>query len=424
MTADAAAKSAGANKGPLSGVRVADFSVHAAGPFAGLMLAELGAQVIKIESSARLDITRRPHTMYGKPPSGFEQVNANKMSITLNLKEPRAVELALELVRLSDMVLENFRPGVLERLGLGFDRLREVKRDLLMVSISANGQTGPERGYSGYAPMFAAAGGLGFLTGYPDGPPVELRHAMDHTGGVMGALCAVAALCGRASGPAPSGVTPAAEATGHNRGLHIDVSVRDVATAIIGPALLDYAMNEREQAPQGNSNGAASPYGVYRCKGDDQWVSIAVTSDTEWQGLCRALGDPDWTGEIRFGDGYQRWLHRAELDRRLEEWTQQRTPWEATGALQAEGVAAFPSMSAGQLMADPHLAARNSFPQISHPEKGRQHGVTPPWRFDQTPARLDGWTPALGEDNDAIFHGLMGVPLEEVRALQEAKVIW
>ena len=121
------------SSGPLSGVRVADFSVHAAGPFAGLMLAELGAQVIKIESAARLDITRRPHTMYGKPVSSFEQVNANKLSVCLNLKEPRAVELALELVRLSDLVLENFRPGVMERLGLGYERLRQLKPDIVVV---------------------------------------------------------------------------------------------------------------------------------------------------------------------------------------------------------------------------------------------------------------------------------------------------
>ena len=137
------------NRGPLSGVRVADFSVHAAGPFAGLMLAELGAEVIKVESSARLDITRRIHTMYGKPPSSFEQVNANKRSVCLNLKEPKAVELALDLVRLSDLVLENFRPGVMKRLGLGYEALRQVNRDIIVVSLSSNGQTGPERGYAG-----------------------------------------------------------------------------------------------------------------------------------------------------------------------------------------------------------------------------------------------------------------------------------
>ena len=401
-----------AKLGPLSGVRVADFSVHAAGPFAGLMLAELGAQVIKIESSARLDITRRPHTMYGKPPSSFEQVNANKLSVTLNLKEPKAVELALQLVGVSDMVLENFRPGVLERLGLGFDRLRQAKHDLLMVSLSSNGQTGPERGYSGYAPMFAAAGGLGHLTGYPDGPPVELRHAMDHTGGLMGALCAAAALRGKAVDGAGGG------------SLHVDVSVRDVATAFIGPALLDFAMNGREQAPTGNASGAAAPCGVYQCKGKDQWVSVAVASEREWQGLRRALGNPAWTGERRFGDGYQRWLHREDLDRRIEEWTRERTPREATQTLQAEGVAAFPSMSADQLMADPHLAARDSFPVVSHPEKGRQRGVAPPWRFSETPARLDGWTPSLGEHNEAVFHQLLGVPLQRLRRLEEARIVW
>ena len=398
--------------GPLAGVRVADFSVHAAGPFAGLMLAELGAQVIKVESSARLDITRRPHTMYGKPPSSFEQVNANKLSVTLNLKEPRAVELALELVRISDLVLENFRPGVMDRLGLGFDRLQEVNERILMVSVSSNGQTGPERSYAGYAPMFAAAGGLGHLTGYPDGPPVELRHAMDHTGGLMGAFTAAAALCG------PDGGSVGRHA------MHVDVSVRDVATAFIGPALLDYAMNGREQSPQGNGSGAATPCGVYRCAGDDAWVSIAVASESEWQGLVRAMGGPAWAGERRFGDGYQRWLHQNDLEALLEEWTRQRTPWEVTRALQAEGVAAFPSLSASGLMTDPHLADRQSFPEVVHPEKGRQRGVGPPWRFSETPARLDGWTPDLGEDNEAVFHGLLGVPLDELRDLQEARVVW
>ena len=199
--------------GPLAGVRVADFSVHAAGPFAGLMLAELGAQVIKIESSARLDITRRPHTMYGKPPSSFEQINANKLSVCLNLKETKAVELALELVRVSDLALENFRPGVLTRLGLGYEAMREVRPDIILVSLSSNGQTGPERDYAGYAPMFAALGGLGHLTGYADGPPVELRHAMDHTGGMLAAFAAAAALCAKRN---------------TNLGQHVDVSVRDM----------------------------------------------------------------------------------------------------------------------------------------------------------------------------------------------------
>jgi crotonobetainyl-CoA:carnitine CoA-transferase CaiB-like acyl-CoA transferase len=399
-------------RGPLFGVRVVDFSVHAAGPFAGVMLAELGAEVIKIESAARLDITRRPHTMYGKPPSSFEQVNANKLSVTLNLKEPRAVELALELISISDLVLENFRPGVMDRLGLGYPKLREVKPEIILVSLSANGQTGPESRYAGYAPMFAALGGLGHLTGYPDGPPVELRHAMDHTGGMMAALCAKSLQSSKGQ-------------AGFSRlGQHVDVSVRDIATSFIGPALLDYAMNHREALRQGNRDDAMAPHGVYRCHGDDAWVSIAIGSEKEWLGLVRTLGNPAWAGDGKFGDAYQRWLNQDELDRHLEEWTAQLSPQEVTRRLQREGVAAFPSLSADQLMSDPHLLARDAFPTVENPDKGRQRAVAPPWRFSETPDRIDRWAPDLGEHNIAIFHGLLGLRLEEVKALQEARVIW
>jgi crotonobetainyl-CoA:carnitine CoA-transferase CaiB-like acyl-CoA transferase len=405
-------------RGPLFGVRVVDFSVHAAGPFAGVMLAELGAEVIKIESAARLDITRRPHTMYGKPPSSFEQVNANKLSVTLNLKAPRAVELALELISISDLVLENFRPGVMDRLGLGYPKLREVKPDIILVSLSANGQTGPESRYAGYAPMFAALGGLGYLTGYPDGPPVELRHAMDHTGGMMAAFCAVAALC------AKSLQSSQGQAGFSQLGQHVDVSVRDIATSFMGPALLDYAMNHREALRQGNRDDAMAPHGVYRCHGDDAWVSIAIGSEEEWLGLVRTLGNPAWAGDAKFGDAYQRWLHQDELDRHLEAWTVQLSPQEVTRRLQREGVAAFPSLSADQLTSDPHLLARDAFPTVEHPDKGRQRAVAPPWRLSETPARVDRWTPDLGEHNMQVFHGLLGLSLEEVKALQAARVIW
>ena len=395
--------------GPLAGVRVADFSVHAAGPFAGLMLAELGAQVIKIESSARLDITRRPHTMYGKPPSSFEQINANKLSVCLNLKETRAVELALELVGVSDLALENFRPGVLTRLGLGYEAMREVRPDIILVSLSSNGQTGPERDYAGYAPMFAALGGLGHLTGYADGPPVELRHAMDHTGGMLAAFAAAAALCAKRN---------------TNLGQHVDVSVRDMGASFIGPALLEYAMNGREAHRQGNRDDAAAPQGVYRCLGDDAWVSLSVATDEEWDGLVEALDRPGWAAGDRFGDGYRRWLHHDELDRLLEEWTVSRPPWEVAERLQAHGVAAFPSLAPNDLMLDEHLLERGVFPTVFHEEKGSQRAVAPPWRFSSTPAAIDRWTPDLGENNLEVFHGILGRTQAEVQALEAARVIW
>ena len=394
---------------PLAGVRVADFSVHAAGPFAGMMLASLGADVIKVESAARLDITRRPHAMYGKPPSSFEQVNASKRSVTLNLKEPRALELAYDLVRISDIALENFRPGVMARLGLGYPQLREIKPDLIMVSLSSNGQTGPEAGYAGYAPMFAALGGLGWLTGYPDGPPVELRHAMDHTGGMMAAFSAVAALCAHRS---------------HQTGQRADVAVRDIATAFMGHALLDTAMNGRDAARQGNRDDAMAPHGVFPCQGDDQWVTIAVADDAEWQALKNAMGNPAWADADEYGDAFLRWQNQDTLERHLAEWTATRTAAAVTGRLQSAGVAAFPSLSADQLMADPHLAQRDAFPLITHPDKGEQRAVAPPWRFSATPPDALRWTPDLGEHNREVFCGLLGLAEAELAALQEARVIW
>ncbi len=394
---------------PLSGVRVADFSVHAAGPFAGMILASLGADVIKVESAARLDITRRPHAMYGKPPSSFEQVNASKRSVTLNLKEARALELAYDLVRISDVVLENFRPGVMDRLGLGYPQLREIKPDIIMVSLSSNGQTGPEARYAGYAPMFAALGGLGYLTGYPDGPPVELRHAMDHTGGMMAAFSAVAALCAHRS---------------HQVGQRADVAVRDIATAFMGHTLMDTAMNERDTARLGNRDDTMVPHGVFPCLGEDQWVTIAVADDDQWRSLKRAMDNPAWADADEYGDAFLRWHNQDTLEQRVSEWTATRTAEEVTDLLQSAGIAAFPSLSADQLMSDPHLAQREAFPSTVHAEKGEQRAVAPPWRFSETPTDPLRWTPDLGEHNHEVFCGLLGMDETELTALQEAQIVW
>ena len=394
---------------PLSGVRVADFSVHAAGPFAGMILASLGADVIKVESAARLDITRRPHAMYGKPPSSFEQVNASKRSVTLNLKESRALELAYDLVRISDVVLENFRPGVMDRLGLGYPQLREIKPDIIMVSLSSNGQTGPEARYAGYAPMFAALGGLGYLTGYPDGPPVELRHAMDHTGGMMAAFSAVAALCAHRN---------------HQVGQRADVAVRDIATAFMGHALMDTAMNDRDAMRMGNRDDAMAPHGVFPCLGDDQWVTIAVADDGQWAALKKAMGNPEWADAEEYGDAFLRWQNQDGLEHRLSQWTAICTASEVTEKLQAVGIAAFPSLSADQLMTDPHLAERDAFPTTVHTEKGEQRAVAAPWRFSETPTDPLRWTPELGENNREVFCGLLGMDETELAALQDAQIVW
>ena len=187
-------------------------------------------------------------------------------------------------------------------------------------------------------------------------------------------------------------------------------------------------MNGREAQRQGNRDDALVPQGVYRCKGEDAWVSISVGSEEEWQGLRRALdallGEQSWTGSPRFGDGYQRWLNQDELDSLLDQCTRKFTPWEITKALQNQEVPAFPSLSADQLASDPHLAARNTFPTVTHPEKGSQRAVAPPWRFSRSTAKVDRWTPDLGEHNLEVFHGLLGLKPEDVLTLEKGKVVW
>ena len=261
---------------PLQGVRIADFTLHAAGPFCAHLLSLLGAECIKIETAERPDIFRKPHPVYGRMGAAtFDQVASNKLSVQLNLKQPRGVELAKRLVAVSDIVAESFRPGVMERLGLSYEALKAVKPDIVMVSVSASGQTGPERGYAGYAPLFGAAGGLGTLTGYEDGPPTEIRHVMDHSTGLTAAMATLAAYLRK-------------KRTG--AGQHVDVAAREVACGFIGDALLQFAATGVAPRRTGNDAPQIAPHNVYPCAGEDAWVSIVVATDDEWRAFANAMG--------------------------------------------------------------------------------------------------------------------------------------
>lgn len=394
---------------PLSGVRIADFTVHAAGPFCTHLLALLGAEVIKIESSQRLDAFRKPHPVYGKmEAASFAQVAANKLSVQLNLKTPRGVELAKRLVAVSDIACESFRPGVMERLGLGYAALKAVKQDIVMVSISACGQTGPERGYSGYAPLFGATGGLGTLTGYHDGPPTEVRHVMDHSTGMNAVAGALAAYF-------------------HKRrtglGQHIDLAAREVATSFIGQALLQFAATGALPQRQGNDAPPKAPHNVYPCAGKDCWVSIAVGSDAEWRNLATAIGRFDWLEDARFQNSAARWQHRAELDQALAEWTRTRTREEVTRLLQGAGVAAFPSYTAKDIADDAHMNQRGAIQSVVGPHGDSRKAVGPPWRFARTPGAACAWIPKLGEHNRYVFGELLKLSDAEIDTLMREQVI-
>ena len=296
--------------------RVLDFTNLLAGPFPCLLLGMLGAEVIKIESNVQLDAARRVPYSSGDPDGSplFNSVNLNKMSLQLNLKEPQAIELVQSLVSISDAVVENMRPRVMARLGLGYQRLQEINPTLVYAAISGAGSTGPESSYPGYAPAFSAMAGLGHLTGYPDGPPAQFQDSIDSRVGATAAFAILSALFHRLR-------------TG--QGQFIDQSSIEAITVFSGEALMEFAMNGEVATRMGNRSPRIAPHGCYQSKGEDRWVTIAVASESEWQALCRGAGHPEWESDGRFADNNLRIKNQDVLDRLIESWTRRHAPEDA-----------------------------------------------------------------------------------------------
>ena len=391
---------------PLAGIRVADFTVHNAGPFCTHLLSQLGAEVIKVESAVRPDAFRKPHPVYGRMgPATFDQVASTKLSVRINLKKPEGVALAKRLVAVSDVAAESFRPGVIERLGLGFEDLKAVRRDIVMLAVSSSGQTGPDRHFAGYAPLFGAWGGLGEMTGYADGPPVEMRHVMDHTVGMNAAVAVMAALHRR-------------RATGE--GALVDVSAREVAASLLGEALL-LAAAGREVHRSGNDHPRMAPHGVYPAAGEDRWVSIAVASDAEWRVFAAILGIDD----PRFATEAQRHGLREELNELVSGWTRTQDANAAAERLQAAGVAAHASWTTPEIAADPHLRARGAIQEVAEPDGKLRAAVGVPMRLSKGAGiGIHSGTPRLGEHEDYVYGDLLGLSRAERSALEGDEVIY
>jgi len=399
---------------PLAGVRIVDFTWAWAGPQATLLLGMLGAEIIKIESRARLDHTRLRSLMAGPTLASpdhsviFADLNVNKLSLTLNLTHEAAREIIKRLVKISDVVAENMRPGVLERLGLGYEALSAVKPDIIMLSSSAVGSTGPERTYVGYAPTFAALGGIAHISGPPEGPPSPLSGAIDLRVGTTSAFAILAALYHRARS---------------GQGQYIDLSSTEAISAMIGDTFLEQAMNGRSPGRAGNRDRTMAPHNCYPCAEDDRWVTIAVATDDEWRALCSVIADPRLEDE-RFADGYSRWLNQDELDQIISEWTASRSPQEITQTLQAAGVAAMPAHDGRSLVEDPQLRERGLLEWVEHPLSGRRLLAGPPWRFSKTPASIRQPAPLLGQHNHYVLHDLLGMPEEEIQRLVDEEVVY
>ncbi len=403
------------NEGPLKGVRLTEFTSAWAGPYATCLLGFLGAEIIKVESRMRLDHSRNLSFSTGKRFSGpdesevFNNLNLNKKSIIINLKAPQGIDLAKRVAAVSDVVMENMRPGVMPRLGLGYEALREINPELIYLSSSACGQGGPEREYVGYAPTFAALGGVSYITGYEDWPPSNFMGAIDLRSATTAAASILAALVQR-------------QRTG--RGQYIDMASQESIAVLIGDVILDYVMNQRIQTRRGNRGYRIAPHNCYRCAGEDQWISIAVATNQEWEGLCRTMNRPDLIKEERFAAPEDRYSHQDALDRIIAEWTRDKDSYQLMEELQKAGVAAAPTLSSEGLFKDPHVRDRGVFLQVEHPVIGRDWVIAPPWRFSETPARINRHAPLLGEHNAYVFGELLGISAAEIERLEQEKVIY
>lgn len=357
---------------PLAGVRVLDLSWVLAGPLSTQMLAHLGAEVIKVESDRIQDIARtNPPFANGREDpemSGFyASLAAGKKTFTIDLSTPQGLAVAKELVRASDVVVENFSPGTLDRLGLGYDELKRIRPDVILVSISGVGQTGPISAYRYFGLQIFAMSGLSELTSPPGMPPAVTRAGgADPLGAIYATLATLAALQYRSTS---------------GRGQKIDISMLEVTLAHLADAVLEVTLNGRDPRSIENPDGAAAPADCYRCQGDDAWVAIAVHDDAEWTALCRVLGDAALASDPRFRDPESRHRNQTELRRHITAWTRGRTPAEAMAALQAEGVPAGASFDVHAALADRHIVARGFMEEVDHHRAGHRLVAGVPWKI-------------------------------------------
>ena len=410
----------GESHGALAGYRVLDFGWVLAGAIPGMVLADMGAEVIKVETRQRLDYMRMGRPIVGDQPDPeqnpmFHNVNRGKLSVTLNISEPDAVALAKRLVEKCDVVIENFSPGVMDRLGLGYETLRAVKPDIIMASISSTGQDGPLRDLRAYAPSIGALSGLDSTMGYEGGGPLGLKHAF---GDICGALHAVFAI-----------VSALYRRNRTGEGQYIDVSMLRATVVTQGAGLMEHALTGRALQPRGNYDPTMVPYGNYPCApspdgNDDKWISIAVANESEWQGLVSAMGSPAWAKDQRFSSQYRRQRHRRELDGLLFQWTAQNDADALTELLQQHGVAAAPVLSAEERLFHPHFMQRGLYSDIDHPALGAEPIFNLMWGLSKTPSAVRRHAPLMGEHNRQVLCHTLDLSESEVEELEGRQVVY
>lgn len=389
--------------GPLAGVRVLELTKVWAGPYAGKQLAYLGAEVIRVESMGSLDVTRTFGVDDIDRAPGFMAVNPQKLSAQIDMKSPEGIALLKQLVAECDIVIENLRPGAIDRLGLGYDALKAVKPDVIFVSMGMYGNDGPLAYQTGYAPCFVALGGLSALVGYDGEAPrgMNVRYA-DSTFGTAAAYAALVALLHR-------------KRTGE--GQFIDLSAVETITSMIGDSFMAYSLNGTVPGCDGNRHAEMAPHGVYPCA-DGEWIAIAVKDDTAWRVLAGAM---EIGGDPRFATLADRKANEDALDALLADWTRSRDARTLAAELQAGGIAAAKSASSVDLISDEHLWARQFYRDVTDAFGETRAIIGPGWRMSDA-ADISRGAPSLGQHNAYVFGEIMGLSEAEQAGLAEAGI--
>jgi benzylsuccinate CoA-transferase BbsF subunit len=398
----------------LAGTRVVEFGGYAAGPVVGKYLANYGADVIRIESRQRLDGFRSHYPPFKDNEPGperagiFNYFNDGKRSVTLNLKTDRGRQLARKLIEASDVVVENFTPGTMQRLQLDYPRLAEASPWLVMLSTCNQGQTGPRARQPGFGSQLTSLSGFTHLLGDPERTPALLYGPyVDFIAVGYGTIAVLAGLVQR-------------RRTG--RGVHIDLSQYEAGLQFLAPVMLDYFANGRVASRQANRHPSAVPHGVYPCLGEERWCALSVWNDDEWWRFVDALGWPAWADDARFGGLLGRKRFEAELDARVAEWTCQRERDEVVAALRERGLRVAPVNSMADLFADPQLQLYAWRP-VEHPVLGTVHVQMPPFLLRDTPPAVRQPAPQLGQHTREVLAELLALDESEIDGLEREGVL-
>ena len=403
---------------PFEGVRVLDLSSVWAAPYAVQLLAGNGADVIKVEHVTRPDFRLfgpfaddEPGERYWERSGTFNFLHRNKLGVTLNLREEVGIDLFKDLVRISDVVVENYTPRVMQQFGLDYAALREIRPDLIMLSFTGYGHTGPWSQYSAVGDAMEATCGFCEVTGYTDGPPMKAGYA--YVDLIACWYCALAL------------ATALEQRSRTGQGQWLDVSMYECGVSFLGDALLEYQATGIQQQRTGNDHPWAAPHGCFPCLGHDQWVAISVSDDDQWLSLCTAMQRSDLAEDTRYADGLVRWRNRAELRKVMQEWTKEREARSVMEALQAAGVPASRVFNNRDLLTHPHLAQRGYYQQVQHLEHtglGRRLYPRPPFLFRDREPNPSTPPPGIGEHNSEILGDLLGFGPGSIQTLYRSGV--